>query len=186
MPDKDKMNEYEMKETLKVSEEASISVQAYLRSFDETIDVISVEDDKRFQAKDVDLLWVYIKDGKTHMKKIEVKGDRYSNTGNFFIETKSNVQKDSPGCFMYTEADYIYYYFMDSRELNVMPMERSRKWFIENMDRFKEVPLRTKVGDVGHYTSLGRIVPKHVMRREAGVRHRVLPKDLLADEGLLN
>ena len=108
------------------------------------------------------------------MKKVEIKGDRYAHTGNFFIETVSNREKNTPGCFMYTEADFIYYYFVDTKELNVMPVEKSRNWFVKNMHKFEEKMLSTKVGDVGYYTSLGRLVPKKVMRNEVGIKHKIL------------
>lgn len=171
--DQYKMNEYEMKETLKVAEKASREIEDYLRSFKETIDVINVENDKRFQTMDVDLLWVYLYNGSLETKKIEVKGDRYPHTGNFFLETHSNREKGTPGCFMYTEADYLYYYFPDTKEVNIMPVKKSREWFIENINRFTEKPLRTKVGD-GYYTSAGRLVPKEVMRKEVGIRYKIL------------
>ena len=35
-------------------------------------------------------------------------GDRYLNTRNFFFETYSNREKQTPGCLMHTEADYIF------------------------------------------------------------------------------
>lgn len=168
------MNQYEMKPMLDIAKQASQDIEKYLRSLEETVEVVNVENDKRFQKKDIDLLWIYIVRGKEYMKKIEIKGDRYAHTGNFFIETVSNREKNTPGCFMYTEADYIYYYFVDNNELNVIPVEKSREWFIENMYRFEEKMLSTKVGDVGYYTSLGRLVPKKVMREEIGIRHKVL------------
>lgn len=158
-----------MESTLKVGKKASEDIEKYLQSIEETIAVINVEEDKYFQKQDVDLLWIYRGNKKEYMKKIEVKGDRYAHTGNFFIETHSNREKGTPGCFMYTEADYLFYYFIDTNELNIMHVEKSRRWFKENMHRFEEKLLSTKVGNVGYYTSAGRLVPKRVMRKEAGV-----------------
>ena len=167
------MNQYEMKPMLNIAKQASSDIEKYLRSLKETVGVINVEEDKRFQEKDIDLLWIYIVEGKEYMKKVEIKGDRYAHTGNFFIETKSNREKDTPGCFMYTEADYLYYYFVDTKELNIMHVDKSRKWFLENIHRFEEKVLSTKVGN-GYYTSSGRLVPKDIMRKEIGVRHKRL------------
>lgn len=163
-----------MKPMLEIAKQASKDIEKYLRNMPETIAVINVEEDKRYQKKDIDLLWVYIQKGKTIIKKIEIKGDRYSHTGNFFIETVSNREKGTPGCFMYTEADYIFYYFVDTKELNAIPVEKARDWFKKNLNRFEEKFLSTKVGNVGYYTSSGRLVPKNVMRKEVGVMHKTL------------
>lgn len=169
------INQYEMKPMLDIAKQASDDIEKYLKQKPETIAVINVEDDKHFQKKDIDLLWVYKNNGKEYMKRIEIKGDRYSHTGNFFIETISNKEKNTPGCFLYTEADYIFYYFVETKELNVMNVEKSRDWFIKNIERFEEKFLSTKVGNIGHYTSAGRLVPKDVMRNEAGVKYKIIP-----------
>lgn len=159
---------------LDIAKQASDDVEKYLRGLKETIDVVNVENDKRFQKKDIDLLWIYMHNDEVHTKKLEVKGDRYSKTGNFFLETNSNIEKGTEGCFMYTEADYIYYYFVDTKELNVIPVKESRKWFIENMERFVEKKLSTKVGVDKFYTSAGRLVPKNIMRKELGTRYKLI------------
>lgn len=38
---------------------------------------------------------------------------------------------------MYTEADYIYYYFVNTRELNRIPVKKTRKWFQKNEYKYK-------------------------------------------------
>ena len=168
------MNSYTMKETLEIADKAYADIEKFLLSKKETIAVINVENDKDFQKKDIDLLWIFKKDGSPVMKKIEIKGDRYARTGNFFIETVSNESKNTPGCFLYTEADYIFYYFVETRELNVLPVEECKEWFLENIDRFEEKRLSTKVGFDG-YSSSGRIVPKTIMRKEVkGIKHKTI------------
>jgi hypothetical protein len=161
-----------MDKTLEVSKIASKAVEEYLKNLKETVSVINVEDDKRFQKQDVDLLWVYILNNKEYFKKIEVKGDRYSHTGNFFIETMSNIERNNPGCFMYTEADFIYYYFIDTKEVNIIPVKRWREWFISNKERFTRKKLSTAVGNGARYTSEGRLVPKVLMRKEVGIKYK--------------
>lgn len=163
-----------MKETMEVASVASAEIEAYLRSKKETVNVINVENDKQYQKKDIDLIWRVNVNGKERDVYIEIKGDRYSHTGNFFIETISNREKNTPGCFMYTEADYIFYYFMDTKELNIMPVKKSRDWFIKNIDRFSEKFLSTKVGNGAFYTSAGRLVPKEIMKKELGIKQRYL------------
>lgn len=164
-----------MKETLTVAKVASKEIEHFLRNKKETIEVINVEDDDIYRKKDIDLIWKYKIDNKIYERTIEIKGDRYSHTGNFFIETKSNIEKGTPGCFLYTEADMIFYYFIDTKELNIIPMKSAKKWFVKNMHRFKEKFLSTKVyGDI-YYTSSGRLVPKKIMHNEVlGMKKKIL------------
>jgi hypothetical protein len=155
-----------MNSTMEVAKQASVEIEAFLRRKPETIAVINVEDDKHFQRKDIDLLWIYKYRGKEYMKRVEIKADRYARTGNYFIETISNQQKNTKGCFLYTEADLLFYYFVDTKELNSIPMPLAREWFLVNENRFVEKELSTKVGNKGFYTSKGRLVPKKIMNKE--------------------
>lgn len=161
------VNAYKMKESLEVSEIASKEVKKYLESLEITTGVISVEKNKKYQNQDIDFLWFYKKDGIEHMKKIEVKADRYSHTGNFFIETVSNIKKNTPGCFIYSKADYFFYYFIDTKELNIIPLLKARSWFLNNIHNFKKAKTSTVVGN-GRYYSWGRLVPKDIMRQALG------------------
>ncbi len=90
-----------MRDGLSVAKRASTDIVAWLRQLEQTIGVRNVENDARYRRVDVDLLWAT--DACTY--KIEIKGDRWHQTGNFFFETISNKEKGTPGCFMYTEAD---------------------------------------------------------------------------------
>ncbi len=95
-----------MSDASDVARQASAEVEAWLRRRPDTLDVRNVEDDPEFQRVDVDLVWT------THRRSytIEVKGDRWHETGNFFFETLSNKEKGTPGCFLYTQADFLFYY----------------------------------------------------------------------------
>ncbi|MEW6499503.1 MAG: hypothetical protein AB1589_44625, partial [Cyanobacteriota bacterium] len=59
---------------------------------------------------------------------VEVKGDRWNRTNNFFFETHSNLEKGTMGCFLYTEADWLFYYFVNTRLLYKLPMPKTRDW----------------------------------------------------------
>ena len=166
---------YSMSEVVAVADEAYKIVEEYLLGMKETVSVINVEMDSFFQKKDIDLLWIYKTKNKCVMKTIEIKGDRYSKSGNFFLETISNDTKNTPGCFMYTEADYIFYLFIDSRELNLMPVEEARNWFIENKDRFREVKTATSIKGEKVYHTIGSLVNKELMRKEvSGLKHKTI------------
>lgn len=164
-------NAYSMNETMTVGKKGSIEIEKFLTKRPETVAVINVENDRRFQLCDIDLLWVYRYKKQFIIKAVEIKADRYSHTGNYFIETVSNKNKGSPGCFLYTEAHYLFYYFIDIRELNIIPMPDGKEWFEKNKHRFQEKHLATTIGDKKAYGSSGMLVPKSIMNKEVkGVR----------------
>ena len=156
--------EYTMEETSVVGEGGVEDCKKYLKALPKTIDVIDVQSDKTFQKADVDLLWheKYSFEDSLAETWIEVKADRYHYTGNYFFETISNVQKNTPGCFMYTQAKLLFYYFEEQKELHSLWVEPIRKWFIENIESFPEKTLRTKVGD-SYYESKGRLVNRDLV-----------------------
>ncbi|WP_442637703.1 hypothetical protein [Rossellomorea marisflavi] len=154
-----------MKETIEVAKNGMKDIEAFLSSFSSSLSVINVEDHPLYQKKDIDLLWVYLENGRENMKRIELKVDRYT-SGNFFFETASNVGKGTNGCFMYTESDYLFYYFVQWKRLYILPVEEVRDWFKENESRFVEKSLGTKIGNKQAYESKGRLVPIEVVLKE--------------------
>ncbi len=82
----------------------------------------------------------------------------------------SNKAADTPGCFLYTEADFVCYYFVGPRKLYVLPMPATRDWFAANLKNFKEVATTTPVRG-GSYTTVGRLVKiERVLDAVRGVR----------------
>jgi hypothetical protein len=129
--------------------------------------VHDVQEDPRFQQRGVDLLW----ERAGEVLGVEVKGDRQAGRrGTYFLELISNVEKDTPGCFLYSSADLLAYVFLDRPELHLLPLPAVREWFLT---RRKEFPLRrteTRVG-VSRYTTVGAPVPaKRVLREVSGTR----------------
>lgn len=157
------MNTYDFDGRYDVSKIAIDKVNDYLSSLNETIDIINVEDDKSFQKLDIDLVQVTKKD----VINIEVKSDTYD-SGNFFFETISNATKETEGCFMYTRADYLYYYFTKSSTVYILPMPNTREWFIRNKSRFKEKKLATKERGKVLYYSYGFPVSIKTVLEEVG------------------
>jgi hypothetical protein len=124
--------------------------------------VHDVQDDPRFQHRGVDLLWD--RPGEPVLG-VEVKGDRHARRGNYFLELVSNVEKDTPGCFLYSTADLLVYVFVEPREVHCLPLKATREWFIP---RAKDYPLkatRTRTGAV-LYTTVGAVVPVRQVLRE--------------------
>ena len=129
-----------------------------------------VQSDPRFQHRGVDLLWD--RPGRP-VVGVEVKGDRNARRKNYFLELVSNLEKDTPGCFLYSEADLLVYVFLETREVHCLPLPRLREWFLP---RAKDYPLkhtRTRTGKV-LYTAVGAVVPiKEVLAAGVGaLRHK--------------
>jgi hypothetical protein len=163
---------YTMSEGMAVAKQATLDIERWLRGRDETTAVRNVEDELIYQKMDVDLLW----ETSGIARKIEIKGDRYHMTGNFFFETHSNEERGKPGCFMYTEADELFYYFTVPRHLYRLPMPATRDWFTPIIGRFRERRTTTPAGS-GYYTTVGRLVPIQIVLREvSGVVLEQLPK----------
>ncbi|NIR51704.1 hypothetical protein GWO43_24320 [candidate division KSB1 bacterium] len=150
-----------MSNAVEISEPAALEIENWLRSLKNTVKVKNVERDPIFQKMDVDLIWTTKKDSY----KIEIKADQWHKTGNFFFETLSNEEKKTPGCFMYTEADLLFYYFVEMKRLYILPMPQTRKWFLSKKAKFKERATTTPVNG-GYYTTVGKLVPIDLVLRE--------------------
>ena len=159
-----------MHEGAQVARRASPEIEAWLREWHGTVDVENVEGDEAYQKIDVDLLWTTI----ARDYAVEIKADRWHETGNFFFETVSNKERGTPGCFLYTEADFLFYYFVEPRTLYILPVPRVRDWFLKNVERFEQRETTTPVGGE-HYTTVGRIVPIELVLKEVtGVKVKQL------------
>lgn len=129
--------------------------------------VHDVQKDPRFQHRGVDLLW---ERPSLPVAGIEVKGDRNARRGNYFFELVSNVEKDTPGCFLYSVADLMAYVFLETRELHLLPLPDVRAWFLPLAKEFPLKSTRTKTGAV-LYTTVGAAVPVKKVRKECpGIR----------------
>ena len=155
-----------MNDGMNVAKQATNDIEHWLRLQPETVNIQNVESDPAFQKIDVDLIWMTT----TGNLKVEIKGDRYHKTGNFFFETHSNFEKGTPGCFLYTQADWLFYYFVTPRILYLLPMPITKNWFLLNKNRFKERSTRTTVRN-HYYTTVGRLVPiTEVLKHIPGIR----------------
>jgi hypothetical protein len=153
--------------TTNVAKTAAVDVTEFLEAtWPQTIAVHNVEDNPIYQEHDVDLLWVVVeRSGRLRVIPIEIKGDTYHQTGNFFFETISNESKGTPGCFMYTRAKWLFYYFVEVGTLYCLPMATVRPWFYHQMERFDEKKTSTPVGGE-MYVTVGRLVPIQVVIEE--------------------
>lgn len=167
---------YSMAEASAVEAEAIEAIIRYLQQRPGTVEVRDVRADPECRAADVDLLWTWRgRSGRLCTARLEVKADRWHGTGNFFFETQSNKGRGTPGCFLYTQADYLLYYFVGPRRLYILPMLETRTWFLVHQDRFPERETSTVVGEGEQYSTVGRLVPiGEVVAHVPGVKTRQL------------
>ena len=146
---------YTMEDNMEVAKRGSSDIEKWLNNLNQTQKVINVEDDPKYQNIDVDLIW----ETEIDTYQIEIKADRQHETGNFFFETISNKSKGTPGCFMYSEADLFFYYFVEIKRLYILPLIETRNWFEENINNFYESETTTPCGNGNYYITVGRLVP---------------------------
>lgn len=159
------MNLYAMNQTLSVEKEWIPHIISFLEKSVNTIKIIDVRNDLKYRKKDIDLLWIREKENKIVETKIEIKIDRNFKTGNYFFETKSNVEKHTEGCFLYSEADLFFYYFVNFEkkkgiELVVFDLNEVRKFVINNIEKFKTRQTTTAISETKQYHTEGVLVNK--------------------------
>lgn len=87
---------YSMGEALSVAKQATVDITDWLSTRPETIQIQNVELELDFQKRDVDIVWTT----QTDELWLEIKGDRWHQTSNFFFETHSNLERGTSGCFL--------------------------------------------------------------------------------------
>lgn len=130
--------------------------------------------DPRFQHRGVDLLWEQT-DGA--VLGVEVKGDRQPRRQNYFLELISNLERDTPGCFLYSHADLLAYVFLSQRELHLLPLPAVREWFLPRAKGYELRHTSTRTGAI-RYTTVGAVVPVADVHREVpgAQRFRIEPE----------
>lgn len=154
-----RLKQHSVDYTTSVARRAATEVTAFLYAvWSQTVAVHNVEDDPAYQEHDIDLLWTILERDRLRIIPVEVKGDRYHQTGNFFFETVSNEGKGTAGCFLYTRAEWLFYLFVEIGDLYCLPMSVVRPWFLAQLERFSEKRTSTPVSGES-YVTVGRLVP---------------------------
>ena len=121
----------------------------YLINHPSTFNVINVSNDVWFQQFDIDFLQVTT---DYDVNKIEVKTDRMADrTGNMVYEIYSDRRTYTKGCFEKTEADYIFYYLINTNILYIFNTYELRQWVEEHRNKLR----LANMGDC----ALGYIIP---------------------------
>lgn len=135
----------------KTGKKGEQAVMAWLIKNPAISKVVDVSLDPKYQKQDIDFL-VYGVNNKVFT--VDVKTDTYYSTGNFFLETVKNSNKNSPGCFLSTKADYWFYLFIPQNVLYVLPMKQVRQWVVDHQAQFKTLshPTKNEYGDILYYS----------------------------------
>lgn len=140
------------------------TIESYLKSLPSTTSVINVEDDKHYQKIDIDLLWKGKNQNNMELtKSIEVKVDSYHHSGNIFFEVISNDNKNSQGCMLVSEADYLFYFFPEIKLLYSFKLSKFKEWTLINKHRFKIKKCKNPT-----YNSWGYLIPRKILETECG------------------
>lgn len=124
-----------------------LQVIKYLESLECTKEVIDVSLNKEYQQKGIDILHIL-------ERKLEVKTNSWAKqTGNFFIETWSNKERNVKGWFYTSQAEYILY--LVNSALYILPLEKIRQL---DLNQYQEKATQTPTKE-GAYTTVGRLVP---------------------------
>lgn len=129
--------------------------------------VFDVSNISYYQIQDIDLL-VYNKYDKTRLK-IEIKSDSYLSP-NYFAETISNTTKQTLGCWLKTQSDYIFYYFEKNKELHVIPTKQAQQYVLERYNSLKTINVATKnnFGEIIYYTE-GKLINKKDIQKHINI-----------------
>ena len=121
----------------------------YLMNHPSTDNVINVSNDKWFQQFDIDFVQI---NGSGDVNKIEVKTDRLAHkTGNMVYEIWSDRRIYSKGCFEKTEADYIFYFLINTNIIYIFDTLELRDWVKKHETKLN----RTNMGDY----AVGYLIP---------------------------
>lgn len=162
---------------VKVADMGAAEITAWLESSEYNVAVHNVEASKYYQQRDIDLVWLHYKDDnfrihETVATTLEIKADTYDSP-NFFLEVISNDNKNTPGCFLQTQSDYLYYYFINKKILYAIPTKEAQDWYynkVNNGHKFKytSVPTKNKMGQV-LYRNKGALVNIKQMMKEVNI-----------------
>ena len=150
---------HNFKDSLALGEMGEEIILDYLQKSPTIQRIIDVRDEKLYQKMDVDLV-VVTKDEQE--LKVEIKTDSYK-SGNIFYEWTSAVETASVGCMEKTQADYLFYYFINLQTMYIFDMAAYRDWFNENKEMFDFLGYQKRVKNSqwngGTYETLGYAFP---------------------------
>lgn len=170
------MKIHEFKKSLVLGEEGEKIVMTHIKNNANTKNIIDVRGDKKYQNMDVDVLINHIND---NVYLGEIKTDSYK-SGNIFYETISAQEVNSEGCMDKTEADFLFYYFINMNKLYTINMKLYREWFDSLNDYFDEQGYRKSLSNKryngGTYSTIGYAIPLVLLDNKKWVKIEELIK----------
>ena len=134
---------------INIGQKGEEKVYNYILNHPSTNMLINVTKDKWFQQFDIDFIQI---DTENNIDKIEVKTDRIADrTGNMVYEVYSDKRTYTQGCFEKTEADYIFYFLINTNILYIFETQELRQWVYDHQDNLKLI-------DIGDY-AVGYLIP---------------------------
>lgn len=138
-------------ESLQVGSDGEKLIESFINTLDSVSSVENVTSDASYRQMDVDFI-VTTHDGQK--LKYELKTEPTAHhTGNFFYEYICNVDKNTDGCFIFSQADFWMTFVPQSGLLYVFPLVQYRDYVLETA---KNLPL-LKVYNTGKLTK-GKIL----------------------------
>ena len=121
---------------------------------------------------------IVVIDSSGRLVFIEVKAE-CEKTGNFFLETWSNLERYTPGWLHTSCCDRLYYYFLNTDELYIINLPKLRAWAFHK-DRIHSFKRKEQRKREQPNNTAGRIVPIKVIKEEVGFVGIFNPKFELA------
>jgi hypothetical protein len=129
-------------------------------------EIVDVRQDKVYQIKDIDYLVPTTDGGQAG---VDIKSDRCFDTGNYFIETFSNIEKNKIGWGFGSEADYIMIYYPTSAELHIIDLHALKPWLVANAGKCKTITNSTQRVSGTTYHSQGIVINRQQLADDIGV-----------------
>jgi hypothetical protein len=115
--------------SLQVGGDGERLIEEYMKTIPAISNVENVSGVAEYRVKDIDfIITTHENDKLAYELKTEPTANK---TGNFFYEYTCNVEKNTPGCFMFSEADYWMTFIPQSGMLYVFPLLDYREYVLQ-------------------------------------------------------
>ncbi|MEI4282541.1 hypothetical protein [Tetragenococcus halophilus] len=162
------MQIHNFKDSKKLGDKGEAIVYQFMLNHPKIESVMDVRDDRNYQKIDVDY---QVRMANGTELGVEVKTDSYK-SGNIFYETVSAEEVASRGCLDKTQADYLFYYFINLDRLYILNMSAYRN-FVQyyqsyfDTQGFRKELKNYRANNADTYTSIGYAIPLSFLHSHA-------------------
>jgi hypothetical protein len=165
---------YESKAIGRAGEDLAYNLLEHLRlpnSWFRTLAILDLSAEVEFQKLGIDFAWFVKAATCCCSVTVEVKADQNSHTGNFFFETTSDVERNTPGAFLCSTAEWYFYTFPNTDRIYCLPLYDAREWFFANRAHLQERTVRSERSGRSWQT-IGTLVPiRRFVEEVRNVKH---------------